>query len=345
MSARKKRKNKKNPARRIALLVGFVLLAGAALYAALGFWFVHHPRAWLADARESWPNWVSSALLWVGNPVEDIANGVGLTGHDTVYEFDEQAPAGSVFFAGAPKRVSGPAPTDIQILNRGEFAVGWSPSLRHPVWCAYHVIPRQTYVIDRRPNFQKDRSAPGAPAANAYERSGYDRGHMVPNFAMSSRYGEDEQKKTFLTSNITPQTPALNRGVWRDIEHHIAELWTARYGEIWVIVGCFSSGRCGRQTISGSEVEVPESFYQVVLAQEGLDVRALAIVYDQTVAWNEWPTRGIVTIDELEEMTGLDFLPDLPEFIQSPLEAELPTRLWPVRFFDIFKQIGFRFRD
>jgi hypothetical protein len=43
-----------------------------------------------------------------------------------------------------------------------------------------------------------------------------------------------------MMSNIAPQSPALNRGVWRDVEHRIADLWTARYGEIWVVVGCIS---------------------------------------------------------------------------------------------------------
>ena len=43
-------------------------------------------------------------------------------------------------------------------------------------------------------------------------------------------------------------------------------------------------------------------------------------------------------------MAGLDFLPDLPEFIQSPLEAERPTRLWPVRLSDIFSLFLLRFQ-
>jgi len=50
-----------------------------------------------------------------------------------------------------------------------------------------------------------------------------------------------------------------------------------------------------------------------------------------------------LTIDELEERTGLDFLPELPEFIQSPLESELPSRLWPIRPRDLFSLILMRY--
>ena len=51
----------------------------------------------------------------------------------------------------------------------------------------------------------------------------------------------------------------------------------------------------------------------------------------------------IMSIDELEEKTGLDFLPELPEFIQAPLESELPSRLWPIRFIDVLDMILMRY--
>ena len=164
---------------------------------------------------------------------------------------------------------------------------------------------------------------------------------MVPNHAIESRYGSAEQRKTFMMSNIAPQTPELNRGVWRNLEHRIADLWPAKYGEIWVIVGCIPN-RSG-ETVSGTDIEVPERFFQVVVAQEGLDIRAFAVVFDQNVSWWEWAARSLVSIDELEEIAGLDFLPDLPEYFQNMLESERPTRLWPVRLSDIFSLYLLRF--
>ena len=127
------------------------------------------------------------------------------------------------------------------------------------------------------------------------------------------------------------------------MEHRIADLWTARYGEIWVVVGCISSKACG-ETISGTGIDVPEAFYQIIIAQEGMDVRALAVLIPQSVPWGAWAARHIVSIEELERLSGLDFNPDLPSFIQRPLEADLPSRLWPVRLRDIFSLIALRFQ-
>ena len=337
MSARRKKRKKASAARRIALFALVVLVGGYAVLAATAVWFVHHPREWIKQKEESMPGFLVSALLWNGNGLGDITDALDITGTDSVYEYDEEAPSGSVFFAGAPKRTGDVQPADIKVLDRGEFAVGWSPSLRRPVWCAYHVTPDVLYQTGQRPNFSKDKEAANSPAPGDYTRSGYDRGHMVPNHAIESRYGADDQKKTFLMSNIAPQTPALNQGVWRNVEHRIADFWPAKYGEIWVIVGTIPNRR--GETLSGTDIEIPGRFYQVIVAQEGMDVRALAVVFDQQVPWREWAARNIVSIDELEEEAGLDFLPDLPTFIQNPLEAETPSRLWPIRARDVFRLI------
>ncbi len=339
MSARKrKKKAKRSLAARIACAALAVLVLGHIALAAVSVWFVHHPREWLDAKEESLPGFLLSVLYWHGNGLGDVTDALGLTGSDVVYEYDVEAPSGKALFAGAPKRTGNVQPADITVLDRGDFVVGWSPSLRRPVWCAYHVAKESRHPTGKRPNFMKDKDAANSPAPSSYGRSGYDRGHMVPNHAIESRYGIEEQRKTFMMSNVAPQTPALNRGVWRNVEHRIADLWTARYGELWVIVGCIPN-KSG-ETVTGTDIEVPGQFFQVIVAQEGMDVRALAVIFDQSVSWREWAARHIVSIDELEERAGLDFLPDLPSFIQDPLESTRPTRLWPIRTSDIFRLIS-----
>ena len=335
---RKGKRKGRRKTRRASLKLGLALLVLLAIWGSAGEWFVHHPRTWIAEQPEA----VSRVLCLAGNPLADITDAFGWTGYDTVYEYDTDAPSDSVFFAGAPKRIGPPAPSDIRILDRGEFVVGWSDSLRHPVWCAYHVTRDARYENAKRPGFAKDKSLPRAPTPNDYTKSGYDRGHMVPNYAIVTRYGESAQRKTFLMSNIAPQSPALNRGAWREIEHRIADLWTARYGEIWVIVGALSP-ESGGETIPGSGIDVPTDYYQIIISQEGMDVRALALIFSQEIGWDAWPARHIATIDEIERLTGLDFNPELPSFIQDPLESDLPNRLWPIRPLDIIRQIAIRF--
>ena len=313
-----------------ALLVSFIALAAASV------WFVHHPRAWLRDKRRNWHPALTVPLFWLGNPLGDLSDAMGLTGRDATVVCRRRIPSGEVFFAGAPVRRGPPAPDDIVMLDRGDFKVGWSPKLRHPVWVAYHVPVKAAYAAGKRPNFGRDKSVPSSPTSSKYTRSGYDRGHMAPNYAITTRFGPEAQKLTFLTTNVAPQSPQLNRGVWRDVEHRIADFWTARWGEVWVVVGAMP----GRgEMLSGSNVDVPEAFYQVVVAQSGDEIRALALVVEQEVPWRAWPTPYLVSIDEVERRTGLDFLTDLDDATEAALEAAVPTRLWPVRFLDAFRQL------
>ena len=333
---------KKKPmgkARRVAWIASIALALAAVACCAVGDWFVHHPREWLEEHRAFY----TAPLWYFGNRTAFVTDAIGWTGHDAVYDFDEPAPSNAVFFAGAPERTGDPAPKDIVTLQRGEFAIGWSPSLRHPVWAAYHVVKDARFDALKRPNFQKDRSVASCPAAADYARSGYDRGHLVPNRAIVTRYGPDAQEKTFLMANIAPQRPALNRGPWRELEQRISDLWTARYGEIWVVVGTVSPAAKRTTLENAPSIDVPEQFYMLIAAQDDDGVRALAVMLPQTADVDDFPVHGIVTVNELESATGLRFFPDMPKFLAHPLKADRPTRLWPIRLRDIVKLILLRF--
>ena len=343
--------NKKSAgkARIIARIASLTLVLAVVFCCAVGDWFVHQPREWLEAHRAFY----TAPLWYFGNRTAFITDAFGWTGHDAVYDYDDPVPTNEVFFAGAPERVGDPAPKDIIVLRRGEFTIGWSPSLRHPVWAAYHVVKDARFDSLPRPNFQKDRSVDSSPSPDDYAHSGYQRGHLVPNRAIVTRYGPDEQAKTFRMTNIAPQLRALNCGPWRELEQRIADLWTARYGEIWVIVGTISPV-AERKNLGTAPIDVPTQFYMLIAAVEpkaerqneeepAAEVRALAVILPQTADISDFPVHGIVTINELEVATGFHFFPDMPKFLAKPLKADRPTRLWPIRLRDIFKLILTRF--
>jgi endonuclease G len=337
----KKSRGKKRPlSRRIALALS---AAAAAVFAALcasGVAYVRHSPEWLAAHRSP----LTMPLEYLGDRTAFITDGLGWTGHDCVYEFDEPAPNGQVLFAGAPVRTGAPAPADMVTLDRGDFLIGWSPSLRRPVWAAYHVPRDVRFDNGKRPSFRKDRSVASSPSPGDYRNTPYDRGHMVPNRAIVTRFGPDVQKKTFLMTNIAPQRPSLNRGPWRELEQRISDLWTRKYGELWVIVGALaSSSGASRESLPGTSVNVPEKYYMIIAGQTAEGVRALAVLLDQNAGRWDFPVHGIVTVDELEKLSGLEFFPDMPKFLKTPLKLDRPTRLWPVRLCDIFRLIMARF--
>ena len=340
----KKAKGKKAPPtnrlRLAARILTVVIVVGLVALCGVGNWYVHHPADWLAERQSVF----TAPLVYFGDRSAFITDAFGWTGHDAVYDSDDPVPSGQVFFAGQPQRVGAPAPTDLTVLQRGEFAIGWSPSLKRPVWAAYHVPREARFELGKRPSFTKDRNVSSAPSPADYIGSRYDRGHMVPNHAIVTRFGPDEQRKTFQMTNIAPQAPTLNRGPWREMELRIADLWTARYGEIWVIVGAIpEASASARETIAAGSIDVPDRYYMIAVAQSEDGVRALAVLFPQTADRWAFPTHNIVTIDELEQLSGLEFFPEMPSFLKRPLQADRPTRLWPIRFQDVIKLILLRF--
>ena len=344
VKADKKAKDKKakptSCRRKVARILTGVIVLTLVTLCGVGTWYVHHPADWLA-AHQSL---ATAPLVYFGDRTAFLTDALGWTGHDAVYDFDDPIPEGQIFFGGQPQRVGAPAPADIMVLQRDQFAIGWSPSLKRPVWAAYHVPREARFEVGKRPNFTKDRSVASSPSPTAYTGSHYDRGHMVPNHAIVTRFGPDIQRKTFQMTNISPQAPPLNRGPWREMERRIADLWTAKYGEIWVIVGALAGTSAStRETIPDGNIDVPAHYYMIAVTQTEDGVRALAVLLPQTIDHGAFPVHNIVTIDELEKLSGLEFFPETPSFLKRPLQADRPTRLWPIRFRDIFKLILLRF--
>ncbi len=337
---RKGKAAKTGPVRRFFRRFAVVSVLAYLLLSAIGGWYVSHPWQWISDNRDDLPSFVTRPLEYFGDRAVMLTDGLGFTGQDAVYDLDEPPPSGSVFFAGPPIRTGAPAVSDVRMVEKGEFTIGWSTSLRHPLWVAYHVPSEKAYEAGKRPAFRADPSVPGSPGAAAYKGTGYDRGHMAPNYAIATRFGTEAQKDTFFMSNISPQKPGLNRGPWREVEHRIADLWTAKYGEIWVVAGCVPGAPEDRLP---SGVDIPKAYWQLIVASAGDGVRALALYMPADIPFSAFPVHNIVTVDELERRTGLDFLSELPDFLERPLGSHLPTRLWPVRFADVFKLIGLRF--
>ena len=163
----KKGKGRKSPSasplRKAARILSAVIVLALVTLCCVGDWYVHHPADWLAERQSLF----TAPLVYFGDRTAFLTDAFGWTGHDAVYDSDDPVPSGQVFFAGQPQRVGAPAPADIAVLQRGEFAIGWSPSLKRPVWAAYHVPREARFEIGKRPSFVKDRSLASAPSPAA----------------------------------------------------------------------------------------------------------------------------------------------------------------------------------
>ncbi|MDW7747953.1 DNA/RNA non-specific endonuclease [Halomonas sp.] len=215
-----------------------------------------------------------------------------------------------------------------RVLRNDGFLVGWSDVRVNPLWVSYVLHEVEDPGAGPRPGFRRDWRALWPIAPDSYFGSGYDRGHLAPNYAIAAVHGRAAQHDTFLMSNMSPQRPELNRRLWQRLEEVVMDRFVPRFGTLQVITGpVFPASFRDNVLNRVGLVEVPEAFYKILVVP-GEEPLALAFLMPQRVAGDEPLDDFLVSIDELEARTGLDFFPQLPEAAAAALEAEVETAGW-----------------
>lgn len=226
----------------------------------------------------------------------------------------------SIFFL--PTAVHG------RLVLHKHYALSYREDFEVAEWVAYELTGirlRQPWV-KRTDDFRPDPAVKTATAKpEDYRSPDYDRGHLVP--AADMAFSEEAISETFLMSNITPQTPGFNRGVWRELEE-LTRSWAKKFHHLYVVSGpVFYHADPVR--IGASGVAVPDAFFKVLLDLTEPEVKAIAFLIPNTTA-SETLEFFSTSIDEVESLTGIDFFYNLlSEELEAELESQCDPKRWP----------------
>jgi endonuclease G len=240
----------------------------------------------------------------------------------------------NLLYQGEPKAIGWGINTWFRTFRNHGFIVGYSDMRGNPLWVEYALTPVDESIpsLPRPTHFKTDSRAINRVKHDDYTKSGYDRGHNAPNYAMSHLYGKQGQLDSFLMTNISPQTPKLNRQFWQRLELAEAKYFTKLADKIWVITGPVFTGSTERLS-SSWRVEIPDAFYKIYIteAKANQPSKVLAFLVPQTVKGNEPLAQFVTRIDNIEAQTGLDFFSDLDDTIESQLEASIEPQAWDLQ--------------
>lgn len=234
-------------------------------------------------------------------------------------------------YAGHPLS---PAAAEVTLLENIGFALGYCEARKDPLWVSYRLAGAATHEAGKRPSrFKVDERTRARVAHEDYKQAdyqqdphAYDRGHMAPNHAISTRYGREAQLETFYMTNICPQQKRLNQQTWEALEKTIADVWARELEEVWVSVGPIFGAEPRR--LNGAAT-IPDAFYALVLDEDDArGPRVLALVLGQEVSGAQTLGSFTTTVDAVEAATGLDFYPDLPDVLEEALEAAAADDRW-----------------
>jgi len=214
-----------------------------------------------------------------------------------------------------------------QIIHHQFYSLGYNEDSEQPSWVAYELTREQLNKkrVKRTDYFSEDTEVLTQSSHHRdYIRSGYSRGHMVP--AADRAFSSEAMEETFLMSNICPQKAACNGGVWRELEENVRD-WARKYESLYIFSGPILYQLEGQRIGKTSSVEVPDHFYKVLLNPK---MEAIGFIIP-----NDLSTRPLqdfmVTVDEVERKTGIDFLKDMvPGSSEEKVESRVNKDSWKV---------------
>lgn len=213
----------------------------------------------------------------------------------------------------------------VQICRKA-YALEYDNKAKIPVWVAYMLTPDHTTGCVKRSNaFSADLSLrPDARATlRDYGNSGYDIGHIANNADMS--WDPEVEIESFILSNMTPQLPGFNRGIWKRLEDLTRALATSRNHPILVYAGPIY--RYDDPTIGPNRVIIPSGFYKILVDVITRDV----LVYE----FKHRPAKGsldqfIVELGQVQQHAQIQF--------PLPPGVKFSSNTWPSRTRSVVNQ-------
>lgn len=194
----------------------------------------------------------------------------------------------------------------LEFIDHIYYKLGYDNSHKQAQWVGYLLTKRmvKSKNCQRNDNFREDKSiSKGSASPKDYKGSGYDRGHLCPSGDMTWSY--EAMDMTFLMSNISPQEPDFNRGIWKYLEDRVRD-WAVENDSIIVITGPILSGITSR--IGKNKVSVPKKYFKIIIDITRPTIKAIGFVMENKDLSGEIFSYS-VTIDEVERLTGLNIFP------------------------------------
>ena len=215
------------------------------------------------------------------------------------------------------------ASTNKEIIRHKAFILSYQEDYELASWVLHYLSPdAASGTADRSNTFMEDPLVEtGSAVTQDYARSGYDRGHLCP--AGDFKNDQDLQNETFYMSNMSPQAPDFNRGIWSDLELRVRH-WAETRGGLIVVTGPILKE--GLPVIGKrNQIAVPESFYKIVYDPQTNQAIAFLMPNEGSV---ELVKSFAVSIDKIEKLTGINFFAQLPDAVEQKIEASVHLDDW-----------------
>ena len=233
------------------------------------------------------------------------------------------------------KRVSD---SDLALFKDGiSYSIGYDDNYKLPRYVCYKMYKSNRvenvsrwYASNNEYQYPEDTDIPAdyrlKNSNDPFWNTGYDHGHMIPSAHRLSSTAANKQ--TFLLSNMMPQVNGFNAKIWATLENKINDTWNQdRFRDtLYVVTGGsyqkpeYVLGYIGNAS-KGSRIPVAKYYWKAVLCKNKQGYKAIGFWLEHKTNAETDLRSSVVSIDELERLTGLDFFCNLPDHTENQIEA------------------------
>lgn len=209
-----------------------------------------------------------------------------------------------------------------QIVSHQSYSLSYADEYEQAEWVFYLLTQEMVRGNAKRTDkFVEDESVDlGSALSSDYTSSGYDRGHLCPSADV--RHSNVAQQETFYMSNMSPQAPQFNRGIWKKLEEQVRD-WVMIHDSIYVATGpVLRKGlkRIGRK----NKVAVPEQYYKILYTpRDGGHMIGYLLPNEGS---DEETAYFIESVDNIESATGINFFEGIRN--EDSLESRHASPTW-----------------
>jgi endonuclease G len=217
------------------------------------------------------------------------------------------------------------------LREKPQYSLSYSRDNGGPNWVSWHLDTSWLGSTPRQDDFRADTSLPAGwyqVKSTDFSGSGFDRGHMCPSADRTITVAANSA--TFLMTNMIPQLPANNQGVWANLESYSRTL-VSQGNELYIISG----GQGLQYFIANGRVAVPAQTWKVIIvlpvgsddvSRVTTSTRTIAVVIPNSGSINsDWRTYR-VSVDQVEAITGFDFFSNVSAAIQNVIEGQVDNQ-------------------
>lgn len=229
---------------------------------------------------------------------------------------------------------------DLEIIEHSGMILGFNCNYNMAEWSFHILTPDVSFGnVSRTNDFREDEKIKCGSAVEAdyflrkeepdgtfsYDGFGFDRGHLAPS--ADFRWSAKALSESYYYSNMTPQRKEFNRESWANLEGLLRTIVDREKKIFYILTGPVLNENLPIIEKSLNQLRIPQLHYKIIVDLSQDKPRGMAFLMPNNKCEGRL-SNYVVSIDSIEQLTGLDFFPSIDKILELQIESKSDFNNW-----------------